>query len=275
MSPKSYDAYRGGRDALLRVIQSALDGDRQVAAAWLFGSFGRGEQDDLSDLDVWLVIPDGDIEGRVAQRRAEAARYGTPLLLLEAPQNAPEGGGYLMAYYEGAVGPYQVDWYWQPRSSAAAPSAVRMLKDVVGLTRDNRDVRFSAGAVDPEHANRTEHIVGFFWAMLHISAKYAARQPDASRLALLPQVLAPLSQISERCGEELDQASIQAWDQASLPAKLAVLRHLGDRMMAFQERLAQQSTETPLAMARNVARFLEYLDDRQGEGAAAVGPGLA
>jgi len=88
-------------------------------------------------------------------------------------------------------------------------------------------------------------------------------------------VLAPLSQISERCGEELDQASVQAWDQASLPAKLDVLRHLGDRMMAFQERLAQQSTETPLAMARNVARFLEYLDDRQGEGAAAVGPGLA
>ena len=48
------------------------------------------------------------------------AGVGRALLLEEAPQNAPPGGGYMLVLYGGqaGVGPQQVDWYWQARSKA-------------------------------------------------------------------------------------------------------------------------------------------------------------
>src|SRR4051812_13184180 len=46
-------AYRAERDTLLRRVQQALERDPRVAAAWLFGSLGRGSEDALSDLDLF------------------------------------------------------------------------------------------------------------------------------------------------------------------------------------------------------------------------------
>jgi hypothetical protein len=43
-------SYRAERDALLDQIELVLTQDGRVCAAWLWGSLGRGEGDELSDL---------------------------------------------------------------------------------------------------------------------------------------------------------------------------------------------------------------------------------
>src|SRR5437868_5689604 len=106
---------RAERAALLQRAIALLKADERVCAAWLFGSLGRGDADDLSDLDLWVVVEDEHIEEIVAARRDYVARLAEPLLMEEAPQNAPAGGGYLLALYGGDGGPHQVDWYWQAK----------------------------------------------------------------------------------------------------------------------------------------------------------------
>lgn len=264
MLTKSFEDYRQGRDALLQAIETAIAGEPQIVAAWLFGSFGRGTQDDLSDLDVWLVVSNADIDEMVARRRDFVKQFGKPVLMLEAPQNAPVGGGYLMVYYDGPVGAYQVDWYWQPEPDASVPAAVRILKSAVELTHEEREVRFANRPADPAITNQAAHIVGFFWAMLHICAKYAAREPGTDQMALLQVVLVPWSQIGQRCGESVDLEVWKRRPQQGISAKIQLLRQLGQHMMAWQEQLAQAGTETPQDMALSVLRFLDYTEEVQG-----------
>src|SRR5262249_54511076 len=137
--------YEQERDELLAQITVILEQDPRVVAAWLFGSLGRGEADPWSDLDVWVVVADGEVETVAARRREEASRVARPLLVVEAPQNAPAGGAYLMACYDAPVAPHQVDWYWQPRSRAAIPAQTCLLFDRVGLPRLAAGTPFGQG----------------------------------------------------------------------------------------------------------------------------------
>src|SRR5262245_11518310 len=82
--------------ALLTRIVELLEVDSRVGAAWLFGSRGRGTADDLSDIDLWVAVDDAHMSEVSASRRDYVARPGTPLLIEEAPQNAPTGGAYLL-----------------------------------------------------------------------------------------------------------------------------------------------------------------------------------
>lgn len=50
--------YRIHRDALLQHMLAVLRADERFVAAWLTGSLARGEGDDLSDLDLSVVVAD-------------------------------------------------------------------------------------------------------------------------------------------------------------------------------------------------------------------------
>ena len=100
------------RDELLDRIVAALRTDERVAAAWFAGSLGRGDADAWSDLDVWVVVEDEHAGAVIAGSRSFVAAVGSPLLILEAPQNAPADVAYLLVLYPGRAGPQQVDWYW-------------------------------------------------------------------------------------------------------------------------------------------------------------------
>ncbi len=68
------------RDALHQRILETLRADARVLAAWLTGSFGRGDEDDYSDLDYWIVVADTDVDAVAADWPA-AARQITDLVL--------------------------------------------------------------------------------------------------------------------------------------------------------------------------------------------------
>ena len=77
---------RREHEALLKKIQSVLQADQRIVAAWLFGSVGRRTSDVLSDLDVWVIVKDESIETIAAERQRYAAQLERPVLLLESPK---------------------------------------------------------------------------------------------------------------------------------------------------------------------------------------------
>ncbi len=50
------------QQALIDRIADVLGGDTRIEAAWLAGSFARGEADDFSDVDVLVLVADGAYE---------------------------------------------------------------------------------------------------------------------------------------------------------------------------------------------------------------------
>ena len=127
------ETHRRERADLLALAVRLLEADERIVAAWLHGSMGRGTQDDWSDIDLFIVVADEQMEVVAAERAAFVSRAGQPLLTVEAPQNAPPGGAYLLAMYPGTYGPHILDCSWQPRSQARRPSDTRLLFDRVGI----------------------------------------------------------------------------------------------------------------------------------------------
>ncbi|GHO51341.1 hypothetical protein KSX_95040 [Ktedonospora formicarum] len=86
------------RERLLAEITESLHNDERFVAAWLAGSYGRGEQTWLSDLDLHVVIAEAYSEtlcatpwpygaGTTEERLALFQQFGTPSLLFEAHSN--------------------------------------------------------------------------------------------------------------------------------------------------------------------------------------------
>ena len=122
------------RAELLRCIEEVNSSDCRVRAAWVSGSTALGEDDALSDLDLYIVVADSAIDDFVNNRRFHAAGPARPVLFMENLANAPIGGAYLLALYEGAAGPQHVDWFWLPESEARRPDQAAVLFDHAGLS---------------------------------------------------------------------------------------------------------------------------------------------
>ena len=166
------------RSSLLERIGANLKDDDRVCAAWLHGSSARGQVDALSDVDLWVVMRDEATHDFVENRRAYAARPARPVLVLEAMQNAPPDGAYLLAFYPGEAGPLHVDWFWQRESRAGIPDDVEPLFDRIGLpsvpgAEWRREAHRPPGpplGADPMRSDVLTHRITFFWAMSLIVA---------------------------------------------------------------------------------------------------------
>jgi predicted nucleotidyltransferase len=71
--------FAAARDAWRAVAARALDDDARVAGWGLVGSFGRGDADDWSDLDVLVIVEDADfaayIDPTATYRSQLSTRY--------------------------------------------------------------------------------------------------------------------------------------------------------------------------------------------------------
>jgi len=160
------------RRALLERAVTLLNNDERVVAAWLYGSLGRGTEDALSDIDLWVVVQDEHIEAVRDKRHEYAAALDNPLLVVDAPQNAPPNGAFLTALYAGKVAGLQhVDWTWQAQSAASIPSDVKLL-----LRRVDIPHKPAAATQPPEAlARAVSREMAFFWMMVPVAAKYVIR----------------------------------------------------------------------------------------------------
>jgi predicted nucleotidyltransferase len=66
---------RAIREAWLRRATGHLEADPAVSAAGLVGSLGRGDADDWSDIDLLIVVPDGQVSHYADQTRKAASAH--------------------------------------------------------------------------------------------------------------------------------------------------------------------------------------------------------
>ena len=242
--------------ALLRQITEGLEGDGRVLAAWLVGSFGRGD-DPWGSAWVQAVVADEQIDTFILARRENVAQPGAPLLVVEAPQNAPPGGAYLMALYDGEAGPYEVDWYWQARTGAQAPSDAHILFDRVGIPPSGRPNEFNNSEAPPalrkaqeamsptaRRAEEGRNIVSLFWAMLLISASHIAREPAGGDVPFLPMLHSLIGDTQRFVG--LPREAPPA--PAATGARLAALRQAGVQMEALMVQVTGEGADVPTAI---------------------------
>ena len=259
--------------ALLRRITEGLEADNRVLAAWLVGSFGRGD-DPWASAWVQAVVADEQIETFILGRRENAARPAEPLLVVEAPRNAPPGGAYLMALYDGEAGPYEVDWYWQARSGAQVPSDAHVLFDRVRLPPSGQPNHFNDSetppalraaqeAMTPEarRADEGRNTVSLFWAMLLISASHIARGPAGGDVPFLPMLQDLLRDTRQFVGLSREPSSAQTTPDV----RLAVLREIGAQMEVVMPQVAEQGADVPTAIVARAGRYLDMVKAAQDE----------
>ena len=169
--------HRADRNALLESLVVSLDADPCVRAAWLWGSFGRNEADDLSDLDLWVIVVDNAAAGFGSRCRLYAERSGSLISGGEKPSLGPVGGGYFGSLHEGRHGLIHLDCYWQQQSAEIVVPEHAVL---INRLREAMPTSPSASATNAKievEASEVESGLGFAWLMFSITAKYLARDP--------------------------------------------------------------------------------------------------
>lgn len=115
----SLETYRRNREVLLTSIMTDLSADERCVAAWLTGSYARQNADEMSDLDITVVIASpysDDLCARQEQvshkttneRLAFFSKFGEPALVHENNNNAPPGGTFTFVLYKDSA--LMVDW---------------------------------------------------------------------------------------------------------------------------------------------------------------------
>jgi RNA polymerase sigma factor (sigma-70 family) len=269
--------------ALLRKATTLLEQDPQVEAAWLADSFGVAGDNGWTSAWLQVVVKDEDIDSFILGRRENASALAEPLLLGEAPQNAPAGGAYLMALYDGEGGPYEVNWYWQKRAGADIPEAyaipsgelrpvTHVLFDRVGLPRYsgtrqceyNREIpavlkSLLDARTELEVArDNAANCITVFWSMVLISARWVAAlpsEPEPRHLEFLQSLLASAQ----------DYAGVAPAFPLSRPyigtaSKLAVLREAAALMARIMPDAAMRGAAINPAIVPRTYRFLDMVE---------------
>lgn len=253
-------AHQAEREAWLAQTLVQLQGDPRVDAAWLFGSLGRGDADELSDVDLFVIVNDADFDALVARRYDFLAQVAEPLLILEAPQNWPPGGVYNMALYPGTSGPHQVDWYWVRRSAAQLPTETRLLFDRICLPRQDSPTHFDYAPVlerTPEEI-LTQN-VNSFWVMWLIACKYIARYPWKDRLGVMQWVPYHLRAIAALVDAPLALPETEP-PHPSPTEKIARLHELAGLVEPLLPSVLARGGRVPTQIAPFVQRYLALVD---------------
>jgi predicted nucleotidyltransferase len=256
----SKERYQQERDQLLEVISEHLEADAGVKAAWLFGSLGRGDGDAFSDIDLWVVGEQDHIDRVNADPLRYVSQIEQPILSLEAPQNAPEGGVYFMACYDALTAPHIVDWYWQPVHTSYIPSGVHLLFDKVGIIHEDRSVQFRGQTENNTVIEQPHHFISFFWMMLMITAKQVYRNPWANEMELLPYVLDPFYKTRDLLEFERNGQALTFHSHHSPLEKIQLLSHLADKMSGMMKKISDMSIEVPMSVIPGARRYLSLIE---------------
>ena len=245
---------RQEREALLERIVTRIREDKRIVAAWLTGSLGREQGDDLSDIDLWIAVSDNYSRFVVSGRREFVQRVEAPLLIKEAPQNAPQDGGYLLTLYSGACGPHQVDWYWQPQGKAVLPIEAKVLFDLVGIPQEA-----AAEISAAERASMVTDRVAFFWAMSAIAAKKVARKQLWVALSIIAMVQNTLTEVRQYLGRTGLPEAQPYTPPCSPEEQLQLLCKLAQEMQTLNPELLRMGSDTSEMAAGQVMCYFDLV----------------
>jgi hypothetical protein len=255
-------AYSAAREALLSRILEQLTPDERFVAGWLGGSYGRGTQDAVSDLDLTLVVRDDQrdalcarpwmvAEGTTARRLAVLQQFGDPVIIHENHHNAPEAGSFTFVLY--ARSALVVDWIFVPQSNALRPPDSRLLfeKEAIPLQRSPPDNA-------PQRIAAASERVSFFWMMAAVTAKARARGQGVrfcALLDLLHQVAAEVARLV--AGEPVARISAQVGGPpADARSQAEALRQVCGQMVELMPQVARLGGHVPLSPMTEIEALL-------------------
>jgi len=252
--------HREDRDALLASLTASLLNDPRARAAWLWGSFGRGDADDLSDLDPWIIVADEFVGEMGASLKRYAEQTGNYITGGEAPQNGPPGGGFFGSLHAGRHGLLHLDCYWQPQSAVSTIPDRAVLFDrlselMIPPTSPPLPPETSALAEDQE---RIVDGIGFAWLMFSIAAKNLARHSD-SDMSLMMYPRPGLESAAQLLGQE-DCLQPSDWAVPESPLeKVALLRHLTEKTARMTELANTHGLNLSPLNALCLSRYLDLV----------------
>jgi len=252
--------HREDRETLLASLTASLQNDPRVRAAWLWGSFGRGEADDLSDLDPWIIVADEFVGEMGARLKHYAEQTGNYITGGEAPQNGPPGGGFFSSLHAGRHGLLHLDCYWQPQSAVSAIPERAVLFDRLSepMTAPAPISLPQETPVLTEEQERIEDGIGFAWLMFSITAKTLARHPDPD-MSLMMYPRPGLEAAALLLGLE-DHLPPTDWVVPQSPLeKIERLRHLAGKTARLSELANTRGLTLSPMNAICLSRYLELV----------------
>jgi len=250
---------------LIQTLAVLLQRDDRVKAAWISGPIARGEDDWLSDIDLYIAVADESIEDIVYSRHEFAARFMTPTLSMDQMRNATPRGGYLLVHYPGEYGPQHVDWCWQPESLANFSDNGLLLFDKVGLPVVDGKVwvkhMHQTGSRSPidstDSSDLATHNLQFFWAISLIFAKYIVRGDDQTVGRMMGLINERLIGSSSRWGSQSVHPESQVVRSQVRWTQFQVLRGASDRAKSLHGDLGGRGVVVPAEAIAEVERFFD------------------
>lgn len=240
-------------------ISNELSLDERFVAAWLTGSYSRNDADELSDLDINVVVAEPYRELLCARREevshktteerlALVSKFGKPALIHENNHNAPDGGTFTFVLYAGSA--LMVDWVMMPHTNAERPHHSVLLFD-----RGNIPVSPPPVPEELEESQRTvAEIWAFFWMMVAITIKYIVRRDLVYGQNWIEQLHGLIREIERRIERVSWQDSYVRGSSSQLQStherQLDSLRQLINRMQQLAPKIrgfTQSELIAPLA----------------------------
>jgi hypothetical protein len=206
-----------------------------------------------------VVIQDEQMVGIAADPSAFVRQIARPLLIQEAPGNAPVDGAYLLVLYPGQAGPQQIDWYWQPQAHARVPPDARVLFDQGGVAKA------VVTAASPDHAvRRAAELVVTFWAMSFITAKKIARGEVWTAVKMLSTMQLELDELQAILDDRWDGTPYRDPRTGVLPAtrcqQLGWLREMGETMRPLMATVVHRGGTVPTAAVTDIEHFFNLVE---------------
>lgn len=264
-------AYQANREALLARITATLSADERFAAAWLTGSLAHNEADALSDIDLTVVVK-GDYAKTLCARPWQKAaqttperltlfrQFGEPTIIHENNNNAPEGCTFTFVLYQTTA--LAVDWSLMPEQKATRPQQSLLLfnKSDIPLAP------LPEPQSQSQRAASASEIVGFFWMMSAVTAKYLARRDDVFVITWLETLQELVDEVA-RLVQDLPlvyRRGSRTQLAATAEAQRQSLLHLCQQMETLLPQVAALGVlmrPSPLVTIEVLAQFNEPLHD--------------
>ena len=249
------EAYHQSRYHLLTEITRQLSEDERFVAAWLTGSYARNNADDVSDLDIRVVVGLPHSEILCARREQVSAttteerfelfsKFGKPALIHENNNNAPKDGTFTFVLYSGSA--LMIDWVLIPQINAERP-----FQSVLLFDKENIPVSAPPVPEDLEESKKTvAEQWAFFWMMTAITIKYIVRED----LVFVQEWLEHLQGMVREIERRIERVSWQdayirgsvSQFQPTRKKQIESLRALCRRMQELEPKVAEFTESQPL-----------------------------
>lgn len=256
-------AYQKQREALLEKIILTFSSDDRFVAAWLTGSYSRGDEDQLSDLDLTLVVSN-EYSNTLCQRLEQVSaqtsperyslfsQFGTPALIHENNNNAPEGGTFTFTMYAELA--LMVDWVLVPQDNAKRPAGSKLLFDKIGIS--------VLPVPEPENLEQSKKSVteiwAFFWMMTAITIKYVSRNDDVFVTQWIENLHHLVHDIERRLGQkpwQYTRGSLSSL-QPSREKQIESVRRLCQKMLELKPRVKEFTGTEPSTPIKEIETLL-------------------